>query len=944
MSSSSPSGSADELTLGAPESSATNRREGAILQRGDEVGRYLVLDKIGHGGMGVVYAAYDPELDRRVALKLLMRAPERGSGESERDARLLREAQAMAKLTDAHVVTVYDAGTIDGSVFIAMEFVEGGTLGARMAAHEPWPQLLPLFLQAGKGLGAAHAAGLVHRDFKPDNVLLARGPAGDLVAKVSDFGLARAIIEDSGSAHQHGGLGDLVGTPAYMAPEQHLGAVIDARADQFAFCVALYEALYGARPFQGASLSELAWSVTSGSLAAVPADAAVPAWLRRVVLRGLATAPEDRWPSMHALLEALRADPSRKRRRRLIAAITGAGVLATIGTLALVERHERAACRAEGAVVDALWNDTRAERIAASMRATGVHYAEPTILRIGALLAPWTQQWSTTREQVCIARTQGRDEELLALQSSCLDERLTHLEVALELFDDADADAVARGVQIVAGLPRIEPCTDPAWVRAHVHPGSQDDPEAATTRARELARLDALVRNHRDAPAGELAQRLLALTIDEPLQHAEVQLQLGQIGLRADAIEQSSKHLRAAYLLAGAHHDDRIAARAGIQLVMLLGVHNGDLAAGKSWAEHATMMVARDPDPELRLELLYAVGAISTLGGEYDAAIAGFLEEVALAAALYGADHNETGYAQLALGNALSSAGRLDDARAAYLEARRIWEQALGDEHPLVAAAIYSLANLEHRHGRYPESLALHREALALRLRVLGEADAELAASYSAVGSLRSQIATGTGLDDHRHAVAILQLRYPADSPTVLSEQANVVEDLIARGEVDEAEQAIESRCHEGARLREVRLEAWIRCIDQRGHILALRGRNTEAAAMFEEAVALGEQLFGSRDMETRTRRIEWGRLLLRSGQPERARAALEPAIASLRAEGSTAHPETRTALLWLGRSCIAAGDREAAVRALEQARALAPTDAVAELASLDAALAEARR
>ncbi|HEX8821716.1 MAG TPA: protein kinase, partial [Archangium sp.] len=244
----------------------------AVLERGTAVGRYLVLEKLAAGGMGVVYAAYDPELDRRVALKLL-RATALGLDAEEGRQHLLREAQAMARVSHPNVVPVYDVGTFDQQVFLAMELVEAQTLRQWMqAAPRTWRQVLALFLDAGQGLAAAHAAGVVHGDFKPENLLV--GTDGRI--RITDFGLAHTATPGEDATPVTGG------TPAYMAPEQLAsGARANARTDQFSFCVSLYEALYGERPFAGSSVRDLSAEVLAGRVLAAPTGTRVPPWLRR---------------------------------------------------------------------------------------------------------------------------------------------------------------------------------------------------------------------------------------------------------------------------------------------------------------------------------------------------------------------------------------------------------------------------------------------------------------------------------------------------------------------------------------------------------------------------------------------------------------------------------------------------------------------------------------
>jgi formylglycine-generating enzyme required for sulfatase activity len=335
----------------------------------------VILERVGSGAMGVVYGAYDPQLDRKIALKIL-RGIGAGAAPLAR-ARMMREAKAMARLQHPNVAAVHDVGVAeDDRVFLATEFLSGGTVHAWLDAKpRTWREIVAVFTQAGRGLAAAHAEGLVHRDFKPDNVLLDKEGR----ARVVDFGLARNI-EAADAESKSGGTidlgramsdvdapvedqhlpprydpnaatgidmspsdkldkltrtGALMGTPAYMAPEQFQGEPTDERTDQFSFCVALYEALYGERPFDGDTLLTLSMSVTGGNFRALPKDRDVPAWVRRAVMRGLQIQREARYPSMTALIAALEDDPAVKQRRRLLYA----GLLGVALTCVLVARE-----------------------------------------------------------------------------------------------------------------------------------------------------------------------------------------------------------------------------------------------------------------------------------------------------------------------------------------------------------------------------------------------------------------------------------------------------------------------------------------------------------------------------------------------------------------------------------------------------------------------------
>ena len=331
------------------------------------IGRYFIVDELGSGGMGVVYSAYDPELDRKVAIKLMYSEVDRDRARHSQ-ALLLREAQALARLSHPNIVAIHDVGVHAGQVFVAMEFVAGRTVRRWLdEAPRSWQEVLGVFVQAGRGLMAAHAAGLVHRDVKPDNLLV----GDDDRVRVADFGVARFNAPDESAVTGEpsgvrplatvAGRGALVGTPVYMAPEQHDNEGVGPHSDQFSFCVALYEALHGLRPFVGDSSADLVSAIRTGQPRRPPlerrGDARLPGWLERAVLRGLAADPQARWPSMQALLAVLglerEARMARLRRRALwIALVVLGGVALYLGASAL--QHTRAREQAEQAAAERL--------------------------------------------------------------------------------------------------------------------------------------------------------------------------------------------------------------------------------------------------------------------------------------------------------------------------------------------------------------------------------------------------------------------------------------------------------------------------------------------------------------------------------------------------------------------------------------------------------------
>jgi len=439
--------------------------DGEDIPHGSRIGRFVVEGQLGAGGMSVVYAARDRELDRRIALKVL-----RGAVDEAMRLRLLREGQAMARVTHPNVITVHEVGVEGRLVFLAQELLDGGTLRQWLAGRHPQRAILERFLAAGRGLAAAHAAGLVHRDFKPDNVLL--GTDGRV--RVADFGLARPVeappdpvtvkvgarvdaLGETSHDLAHSPMspltrtGAVMGTPLYMAPEQHLGEVADARSDQFSFCVALYEALYRMQPFPGKTSVALADNVIAGRLDKPPAGAGVPARLRRILLRGLSTKPDARYPSMDALLADLAHEPGRKARRIAIAA--GAMVLiggAVGGGYALRARDDGAGT---AVAVPAAKHELGTPRDAAAARA----FAE-------GRAALRDRDFTTAR---------ARLGDVVQREPTFAPGQIALADAHAALFDAAAAQAAAKAALANAGALARE---ERLWVaaRAHEHLGDRE--------------------------------------------------------------------------------------------------------------------------------------------------------------------------------------------------------------------------------------------------------------------------------------------------------------------------------------------------------------------------------------------------------------------------------------------------------------------------------------
>jgi eukaryotic-like serine/threonine-protein kinase len=417
---------------------------------------FRVEEPIGAGGMGLVYRAWDVRLQRRVAIKLHAVGSESGLN------RLLREARALARLSHHNVITVHEVGTVGDRVFIAMEYVDGVDASVWLAERpRALREILDLFVNAAHGLVAAHAAGLIHRDFKPSNVLV--GHDGRVL--VADFGLARHVEEapvvmETGEAllarpDVVTAAGSNLGSSAYMAPEQREGMGVDARADQYAFCVALHEAVSGALPAASATRS-------SGQK--------VPRWLQAILQRGLEQNPENRFASMDELLVRLQNDPNRGRRR----IVYSLGVTLAIGGTAWATHAASSPtpCHDVGRSIEEVWQPAVALEIEESMRRTGSPLAETATTRIVAALDAYASRWSAQRHEACEAtRVRGdQSDAMLDRRYACLERRRQELAAVIDVLRSADSASVERAVNTLGALGSLDGCADNGTLDQQVAP------------------------------------------------------------------------------------------------------------------------------------------------------------------------------------------------------------------------------------------------------------------------------------------------------------------------------------------------------------------------------------------------------------------------------------------------------------------------------------------
>ncbi len=718
------------------------RSEPVQLAAGDRVGRYRIEGKLGAGGMGTVYLAHDPDLDRRVAIKMLHSSV--GAGDpSIGSQRLLREAQAMARLAHVNVVTVHDVGVLGGSLFVAMELIDGQDLREWLAERpRSWQEIVVAFIEAGRGLLAAHEAGIVHRDFKPENVMVAA--SGRIC--VGDFGLAAA--SSSPQAAPRGDLstscldsagtltaaGSVMGTPAYMAPEQMVGGEITAAADIFAFCVALYEALYDQHPFKGKSVAELYVAIAGGELIPPPRSTG-PRRLEALLRRGLQGQAEDRPPSMAVILAEL--CPLVASRSKLWISAVAVAVLGAITATVLWVTEDPVSCGGGAAEVAGIWSDQRQAGLREAFESTGVVHAAETWLRAQAGIDDAAEAWVDARRQACEQTHHSAEfsEEILALRVACLGRQLGELDRLLGFLGEADKKIVDHAIALVRDLPDPRRC-DPAEVLAAAAKGSPHSPE-----------LDALEAELNDGSRFHRAGKY-----DEAIERYDHAL-AGLDGLGAPALEARAVAERAHSTYIDGRSDTPEWLGRALKATLRIG---DDIAFARLAADKLGLL---SDDPE-ELELWYGIGgAAITRSGELnhvgESVLAMLMtnygnalrrtsrleeslvvhEEVLRLRRHVDASSFLVGDALYNLGASAGSLERYDQARSLVGDALEIWERELGPQHPRVLRALRSLALINQYSGDTRGALRGATRVLALCRELMGEEHSETTQSRMLLGN-----------------------------------------------------------------------------------------------------------------------------------------------------------------------------------------------------------------
>jgi tetratricopeptide (TPR) repeat protein len=653
------------------------------LFSGQRVGRFVVGEHVGSGAMGAVYAAYDPELDRKVALKVLRSD---GNDEAAR-ARWLTEARAMARLSHPGVVPIHDVETIGGAIVLAMELVDGQNARHWLDECRPtWRQAVEILAQAGRGLAAAHRAGIVHRDVKPANILIGR----DGRARISDFGLAHAGARDAEPAGSSPALpgvtrtGEVLGTPAYMSPEQHRGERADARSDQFSFCVVLYEAVYGERPFApvdqvpGFRLEDLAAAVTAGNVRPPPRGSRVPGWLRGILLRGLAADVAARWTSMDTMLDALAEAPRRGRRRWALAA----GTVAAAAMVVAWRVAQPPACGDGPDLLDRTWSP--AARAAAIARIAEVGaYGRSLAPRLSSALEEHRARWLSGYRDACVAHRSGaQSSALLDRRMACLERGRAALAATAELIGAAEAGTLSNTIVAVRALPDPASCGDIAALLASVPPPA---PELAPRVAAVTALLErggVLLRAGRSADAWLVAVGAVASARAlgyRPLLARALLLE-GRAAMELDERGRAGPSLAEASALAIEVGDDALAVEAWARRAWAEGTGGKPPDEALAGRELIEALAKRSPGAAFSRALLYNnLGAIAFSRGRRDEARAWHERAAAESVDVNGPDAIEVINFR---GNAASAED--DPARrdALLAEAESALAKLLGPDHP----------------------------------------------------------------------------------------------------------------------------------------------------------------------------------------------------------------------------------------------------------------------
>ncbi len=936
------------------------------LRLGTRVGRYLLEDVLGRGGMGVVYAAHDPELDRRIAIKLVRTRTVDGSAGR---ARLVREAQAMARLAHPNVIAVFDVGTVGDDVFIAMELSTGGTLRAHQR-DRGWDEIVRAYVQAGRGLAAAHAAGLVHRDFKPDNVLV--GADGRL--RVTDFGLVRAADAPSGasaavvaeavrpsSSSSSGAsavsavasssssassslteVGSVMGTPTYMAPEQMVAGELGPAADQFAFAVALWQALHGASPFVAEELAARRDEILAGTRRA-PTNRAVPARIQRALERALAGEPSARWPSLTALLDELDAARAPRRARLLVPIAAGTvTVAAVIAIVALRGGDAPGPCAQVDRAGVGLWSRAR-PAVERAFAASGAAYADASFRALDGRLVGLERDWRAAAIAACRDTRERavQPEPVYAQRQACLEVRRQRAATIIANLSTIDRDGVADIAALAASLPRLDECADPQVLAGLVpRPAAPDAVIALTTLEATLATRAA--QGGAGDPAADDAALAEARRLGYPPIEAEALLVRARHAIKDDRFDAARKDLIDAAAAATRGGDRGRVAEAYLELLELDAGVRGDLDGAASWNQLAAAAVDALGRP-LGKRLVLERGQFALAFANHDGAAALAAVEPLLA------EPRLTSLERFELEEdralALIDLGRFDEADRALAALEPVVAAEFGVEHPLTLSVAGNRASVLYHRGEFAACRAAQARQLASVERVFGAEHVRVATALEALASCENKSGkSAEALAHFERAVAILRTARGPAHPRTLSAMSDLAG---AYSHLNQHRRALEIN-QELLAIRERTLGAEHLDVAVTLVNLAIEAKNTSqlelALASHQRALAIFERALGKGHPNVAIALINQGEALRSAGRYADALAGFERAGAILTDALGAEHILLAHVHYGLGMAELGRGSAAAAVPWLERAvaRRAGPDQDPNEQAEAELGLAQA--
>lgn len=788
--------------------------------RPPQIGRYILQRPIGAGAMGVVYSALDPALDRNVAIKVLQRS---ATGDDTAQRKLVGEAHALARLSDPNIVPIYDAGDVDGQLWIAMELVEGTTLRAWInASSRSWSEVTAVLLAAGRGLAAAHAGGLVHRDFKPENIMVGR----DGRVRVMDFGLALLLGQTQGEP--------TAGTPAYMAGELFEGRPATALSDQFAFCATFDEALR----WRGAG--------DTG-----PSDS-VPSWLSSVVRRGLAADPGRRWDSMADLLTALKVGRGRARRRRTWAWVgVGAAVVGVVvATKHVEQRHREEECGRSGDAVAQFWNPDARGALVSGIGSVDVPHAQTTATAVADIFEKRADEWAEARVSTCSAADGNSSDATLQERARwCLEDLRFEFQAQLQVLTESDRTAANRAYRVASLMRSPADCLDPTELNHQLTVPA--DRRAAVAKLRERLAMGAARLGSGANDGGiESARALIAdaetvgwapLAASARVLYASF---LHKSGEYDDAVESA----QAAYFQALRTPAWHVAADAAI-LIVGIAADRQDQELGRTWSRHARAALGHVGEEEgLRAKtLLNNLAMLRSAAGKYDEARSMHEQALQVAATIFGEGHLETSSSMLNLATVEYELGDYARSRQLLERTLEIRRRALGPDHFDVSIALGNLATVLNATDHPAEALELQEQVLVIQ-------EANLGSDHPRITNALNNLAISNNRGGryerarelHERSLSIRESRLGPEHPRVATSLDNLSQVYVNLGDADKAIELLE-------RALEIRERALgpdhtdvADTLNNLGARLIERGDRAEARPMVERSLAIRESALGS--------------------------------------------------------------------------------------------------